>query len=70
MGGGEPFRAVSHRPRVWTLECLMAARMLIAAGAPLGHVAFALDRTSGDVDRALWTLVGRTPGQALQVLGA
>jgi hypothetical protein len=47
----------------------MAARVLIVAQAPLGHIAFALDRTRGDVDRALWALVGRTPHQALVVLG-
>lgn len=46
----------------------MAARVLMMAQAPLGHIAFALDRTKSDVDQALWALVGRTPGQALIVL--
>lgn len=56
-------------PRKWTLEGLMAARVLLIANAPLGHIAFALDRTSADVDRALWSLVGRTPEQPIAVLG-
>ena len=47
----------------------MAARVLLIAGAPLAHIAFALDRTKADVDRALWALVGRTPAQAIRVLG-
>ncbi len=37
----------------------------VIAAAPLGHI----DRTSGEVDRALWALVGRTPEQALAALG-
>jgi len=46
----------------------MAARVLAAAQAPLGHIAPALDRFSPDIDLALWALVGRTPQQALAVL--
>ncbi|MEW5687203.1 MAG: hypothetical protein AB1942_19995 [Pseudomonadota bacterium] len=54
--------------RPWTLEGLLAARVLAAANAPLAHIGEALDRLSGEVDRALWMLVGRTPEQALALL--
>ena len=50
------------------MEGLAAARILAAAGSPLGHIGFALERTSKDVDLALWALVGRTPAEALGVL--
>jgi len=53
------------RPRPWTLEGLMAARVLAAANAPLTAIAEVTDRLSHDVDQALWALVGRAPEQAL-----
>ncbi|MGH6956250.1 MAG: hypothetical protein ACREEW_06245 [Caulobacteraceae bacterium] len=48
----------------------MAARVLLVAGAPLAHIAFALDRPRGEIDLALWALVGRTPDEALARLGS
>lgn len=54
--------------RPWNLEGLMAARVLAAVGAPLGHIGQALDRFAPEIDQALWVLVGRTPEQALAVL--
>lgn len=54
--------------RPWTLEGLMAARVLVAAQAPLTRIGFALDRTAAEVDLALWALVGRTPQEALERL--
>ena len=54
--------------RVWTLEGLMAARVLAAAQAPLARIGFALERSATDVDLALWALVGRTPEEALDRL--
>lgn len=51
--------------RAWTLEGLMAARVLVAAQAPLVRIGFALDRPAPEIDQAMWALVGRTPEQAL-----
>jgi hypothetical protein len=56
--------------RPWTLEGLTALYALSAAGADLKASAEALDRFSGDCDRALWALFGRTPHQALDVLNS
>lgn len=44
--------------RPWTEDCLTALYVLRLAGADLGRAAFALGRTSGEVDRACWALVG------------
>lgn len=46
----------------------MAARVLVAANAPLNRIGESLDRFGWEVDRALWTLVGRSPQEALYVL--
>lgn len=54
--------------RPWTIEGLAAARALAAANCPLSRIGIALDRTSGEIDHALWALVGRTPDQALKRL--
>lgn len=54
--------------RPWTLEGLMAARVLVAAGASLGAAANALGRRAGEVDAALWALVGRSPQEAVDRL--
>lgn len=51
--------------RPWNLEGLMAARVLVAAGAPLSHIGEALDRFGWEVDHAMWALVGRSPEEAL-----
>lgn len=54
--------------RPWTLEGLLAARVLAAANAPLQHIGEALDRLAADVDHALWALLGRSPAEALMYL--
>lgn len=54
--------------RAWNLEGLAAARVLVGANAPLSHVACALERTSREIDTAMWALLGRTPDQALAIL--
>lgn len=56
------------RTRPWNMEGLMAARVLAAANAPLNRIGESLDRFSWEIDKALWTLVGRTPDEALYVL--
>jgi len=55
--------------RPWTLEGLAALYALSAGGSSLGSVAEALGRLKADCDLALCTMVGRTPEQALTVLG-
>ena len=54
--------------RAWNLEGLMAARVLVAAQAPLARIGFALDRPAPEIDQAMWARVGRTPEEALQRL--
>lgn len=54
--------------RPWTIEGLTALYTLSLARADLREMAEALGRFSGDCDRALWALFGRTPEQALDVL--
>ncbi len=54
--------------RPWTAEGLAALSVLAHAGCDLVAMAEALGRTTGDVDLALWTLVGRTPVEALDLL--
>lgn len=43
----------------------MAMRLLAACNAPIAVIGWELDRSRGEIDEALWALVGRTPDQAL-----
>lgn len=54
--------------RDWTIAGLAAVYALSAASMSLGEIAEAVGRTRGEVDLALWYLVGHTPDEALQVL--
>jgi len=54
--------------RDWTLAGLAAVYALSAASVSLGDIAEAVGRTRGEVDVALWCLLGRTPEQALVLL--
>lgn len=51
--------------RPWTLEGLAAVHVLARAGTDLDVIADAVGREPGEVDLALWALVGRSPDQAL-----
>jgi hypothetical protein len=51
--------------RPWTLEGLLAARVLAAANVPLINIGVELDRSRGEIDLALYALLGRTPEDAL-----
>jgi hypothetical protein len=48
----------------WTPGSLRLLRRLAAQGYSLRQMAKRLDVTSKQVDLALWTLMGRTPGAA------
>jgi hypothetical protein len=54
--------------RDWTIGGIAAVYALSAAGMSLVEIAGAVGRTRGEVDLALWYLVGRTPEQALVLL--
>ncbi|PHY20786.1 hypothetical protein [Caulobacter sp. BP25] len=54
--------------RDWTIAGLAAVYALSSASIGLGEIAEAVGRSRGEVDLALWCLVGRTPEQALAVL--
>jgi hypothetical protein len=54
--------------RDWTIAGLAAVYALSAASMSLGEIAEAVGRSRGEVDLALWYLVGRTPEQALRLL--
>lgn len=54
--------------RPWTAAGLAALAVLSLAGEGLAEMAEALGRTPGEIDLALWTLVGRTPVEALDLL--
>jgi hypothetical protein len=54
--------------RDWTIAGLAAVYALSAASMSLGEIAEAVGRSRGEVDLALWYLVGRTPEQALGLL--
>jgi hypothetical protein len=58
-------RSYTPAPRPWSLEGLMAVHILSTAGSPLRAIADAVGRGRGDVDLALWALVGRQPDEAL-----
>ncbi|HJV42384.1 hypothetical protein [Caulobacter sp.] len=54
--------------RDWTIAGLAAVYALSAASVSLGDIAEAVGRSRGEVDLALWYLIGRTPEQALCLL--
>jgi hypothetical protein len=59
---------MNARPRPWTADGLACVFLLNRGGRDLVAIAEATGRTSGEVDRALWELMGRTPEQALTLL--
>lgn len=56
--------------RPWTLTGLAAVYALAQSGAELGEIAEAVGRLSGEVDLALWVLIGRTPPEAVERLNS
>lgn len=54
--------------RPWTLTGLAAVYALSQAGADLDEIAEAVGPLRGDIDLALWALVGRTPPEAIERL--
>jgi hypothetical protein len=54
--------------RPWNIEGLAAVHLLAACGASLSAIADATNRFSSEIDRALWTLLGRSPADALAIL--
>ncbi|MBP6876587.1 MAG: hypothetical protein KBC34_01075 [Phenylobacterium sp.] len=46
--------------RAWTLSCIATVHMLNVGGAAPSQIAFTLNRSEREIDRALWALVGRS----------
>jgi hypothetical protein len=51
--------------RPWTMDDLAIASVLTAADITLVEIGEGLGRNPGDVDLALWALLGRAPSDAL-----
>lgn len=54
--------------RPWTMDDLAIASVLTAADISLAEIGDGLGRTAGDIDLALWALLGRAPADALKHL--
>lgn len=46
--------------RAWTLSCVATIHMLSVAKAAPSQMAYTLNRSEREIDRALWALMGRS----------
>lgn len=54
--------------RPWTQPCVAALYLLRSAGCARCEMAYALGRSETDIDRAVWSLLGRTIPDAVAAL--